>query len=320
VIWCFGNKKLIVKHVNAMVVIGMIYLPMFLFQLQWKTDIDTPSEPYSLLEFGNFVVGSVSHGILPLPRIPETLLLRKILAMALCCLLAVFWWRGRSDRNHQNHEAYRMNLVYLVLVSLFLLCFLFYANLIPSPRYSYPLLAVSVIVWGLLLDSTISTRKQNVMWISLLAIAMTSNVLSFRSLSKPGDAVRVSAFLKKEAKAGQPIFCFPSEMETMLARYDHGSGRLVPVVEKQRMDRFLFSDFDIPDEKVLQEYLDSELSQTEEFWVILLDDAINMSSCHHNCHLLDSYLESRFDETARFPFFGATAKQFRRKNEHGFQP
>jgi hypothetical protein len=313
-IWLTRDRKQIGKHFQAMVIIGCVYLPMFLYQLKLQTETDTPSESYRFGEFANFVIGSISHNIIPLARVPSTQGIRKLLTVGLSCILLFFWLKGnKTDAGRQNLSNYRTSLSYLILVSFFLLCFLYYANVLTSPRYSYPLVAASVIVWGLFLDSTLSSRWQSALWTALLITAIVSNAMSFSNLSKPGDLVRVSDLLRNQANADQPILCFPNEMETMLARYDHGPGRLIPVVEKQRMDRFLFSDLTIPDESLLQELLDRELATSVECWVIFLDDAIIMSPIRHNCAFLESYLEKHFDETGRFLFSGATVKRFRRK-------
>ncbi len=309
VLWMNGRSKEARQHLGTLVVVGIAYVPMFLLQLRSLKVKDIPGDDLGLFKSCSFVIGSLANNILPLPRIDTTLQWRAGLAimLAVACIwtIRIYW--------HQIASRQRFAWSYLATIAFLLTLFLVATNLRANPRYTYPILIASCIAWGQLTD--LIRRPSNVatFWIASLLLCLATLTHTYRPLCKTGDWVRVTRFLESHEKANQPIVVFISEVDTILRNYYRGPNVFVPIPTSQRMDRYRYADFDIPNEQTVQHLLDPVLTQVDGCWLVTNEGAINNSPSGYHQEYLYAYLNKEFEIVESTEFVDSKVSRFQRK-------
>lgn len=176
-----------------------------------------------------------------------------------------------------------------------------------------PLLATTLWAWGL---ATEFIRREWIVacvWNVTLAFCLGSLIHAYHPLCKSGDWVRVTQFLESHEDANQPIIVFTNEVDTILRNYYRGKNSVVPVPSPQRMDRFLYADFDIPSEQFVRELLDPILQDAHEIWLVTYDSGINDSPNQYHREYLDDYLSENFSLTEHAAFFESSVRRLTRR-------
>jgi hypothetical protein len=285
-----GRTKQTRQYFSILAATLLAYLPMLLLQWQSVKDKDVPGTAMNVPTSFAFIASSILYSVAPVPRLESTQWLRVTLGLIL--LTGVVWlvrerWKQIAARQRQVW-------IYLVATGTLLAVFLVAAQLRANPRYTYPIVLVSLLAWGKLTDLIRSPRLAISIWMVSLVFCIATLITTYASLCKTGDWIRVAQFLESRQEADQPIVVFTSEIDTILKHYYRGPNQLIPVPGPQRMDRFRYADFDIPSEQAVQDLLQPILSQVNTCWLVINEAAIRRSPTQYHQEYLIKYLSQEF--------------------------
>ena len=309
VLWISARSKEARQNFCMLAIAGSAYLPMFLLQLRSVKGKDIPGEALGFFKSFSFVAGSVVYDLGPIPRIESTLALRTVLSIVLIAIVA---WIIRLYYREITPKQ-RVAWSYLATTAILLAVFLVATKLRANPRYTYPVLVASLLAWGQLSDPI---RRQSIVvaiWSISLVFCIGTLVHDYRPLCKTGDWIRVTRFLESREEANQPIVVFISEVDTILRNYYRGPNLFVPVPGPQRMDRYRFADFDIPNDQAVQALLDPLLEQVDIFWLVTNEGAISFSPDGYHQEFLYTYLKKDFEILESTEFVDSKVSRLRRK-------
>ena len=297
------------QHFCSLVVVGVLFLPMFLLQLQNLQKKDTPAGEQSVLKAISFVIGSDAYHLGPVPRIDATLAFRAVLTIT---FVASFVWL--VARNWRDVSVLQTTVwSYCLAITCLLIVFVIVAKLLPNPRYTFPLLLATLVAWGKVTEFIRRESVVGVVWSLTLAMCFWTLADTYRPLCKSGDWIRVKNFLQSHEEKNQPIVVFISEVDTILRNYYRGPNSIVPVPGPQRMDRFLYADFDIASAEAVRELLHPVLQNCNECWLVTYDGGILISPHQYHREFLDKYLQENFDAEVRTEFFDSSVTRLRRR-------
>jgi hypothetical protein len=293
-----GRVKLARQHFFVLLVTLIAYLPMFLLQWQSVKDKDVPGIALNLPMSLAFIASSSLYSVLPIPRMDGTQWFRVGLGLILLAgVVRLFRWRWK-EINERQRQIWN----YLLATGILLALFLVAAQLRANPRYTYPIVLVSLLAWGKFTDLIRSPRLEATLWTTSFVFCLGTLIATHASLCKTGDWMRVARFLESRQNVGQPIVVFTSEIDTILSHYYHGPNPIVPVPGPQRMDRFRYADFDIPSEQSVHDLLTPILSQANTCWLVTNEVAIRRSPTHYHQEYLTTYLLQEFKITESMDF------------------
>ena len=202
---------------------------------------------------------------------------------------------------------------YLIVLTFLLALFLNATKLPNNPRYTYPLLFASLLAWGCISD--LFRRKSSVVivWIVSLLLCIGTAVDTYRPLCKTGDWIRAAEFLSSHEKENQPIVVFISEVDTIVRYHYRGCNIVVPVPGPQRMDRYHYADFDIPDARMVEQQLEPILKNVDGCWLLTNEAAISKHPNGYHLQYLMDYLERDFEVVESADFVDSKVRRWQRK-------
>ncbi|HUP79425.1 MAG TPA: hypothetical protein VM260_12815, partial [Pirellula sp.] len=206
-LWSSLRTKAALHHLSSLVIAGVVYVPMFLLQVRSLIEKDIPIDNLGFAKVLQFVVGTLTYNLAPMPRIDSTLMLRSGLAII---LVAIGSW---TIRLYWRQIAMRHRAVwnYLLAVACLLVLFLVATNLRTNPRYTFPIVIASLLAWGQLTDLIRNQSLVAAVWIASQICCFGTLTHTYSPLCKTGDWIRVS-WSHMKMQTNRLSFSFPKSI------------------------------------------------------------------------------------------------------------
>ncbi len=153
-----------------------------------------------------------------------------------------------------------------------------------------------------------SGRRAVLLWSALvMALSVFTLVRTYRPLAKPGDWVRVAAYLQAHEQHGEPIAVFEAENALPLAYYYGGPNRIVPIPHAVDFQRYDIRRFVIHDEAELR----AAVPVAGQFWLVTSGECTS-ANVQFGCHQLEDFVTQRYRIGSDAQFFGTRIRLLER--------
>jgi uncharacterized membrane protein len=148
-------------------------------------------------------------------------------------------------------------------------------------------------------------RSRAVLALTCMTVILSTITLfsTYRSLAKPGDWIRVNAYLHQHESPREPIVVFEAENALPLQYYYRGPNRIVPIPQGVDFRAYDVSRFVIHDEAQLHRVMPA----ATRLWLVTTD-ACHSANIAFGCGVLDSYVAQNYHVTSKAEFDGSTVR------------
>ncbi|MEO7658193.1 MAG: hypothetical protein ABIV48_01145, partial [Pyrinomonadaceae bacterium] len=162
--------------------------------------------------------------------------------------------------------------------------------------------------------ATFDNKKLIYGWLTMVILLnIGSFYVTYQSLAKPGDFIRVAEYLMENEAADQPVLVFHSDAKLPLSYYYKGPNPLVALPQENAFDVWDPRDNVLRDEAQLVDLINSQPNNPERFWLVH-DGWCAHGTLTFNCQLLEDVVAKYFDvESAQEFFEAANVRLLRRK-------
>ncbi len=133
----------------------------------------------------------------------------------------------------------------------------------------------------------------------VMALSLFTLVGNYRHLAKPGDWVRVAAYLRTHERPGEPIAVFEAENALPLAYYYGGPNRIVPIPHRVDFQRYDISRFVVENEAELQ----STVPAGRRLWLVTSGECAS-ANVRFGCNRLEDFVARRYRVGSDAQFLG----------------
>ena len=129
----------------------------------------------------------------------------------------------------------------------------------------YPLLLLLISLW------IMRFAGKNILhayFILLILVSAPYLVNQYRSLSKPGDWIRVANYITTHQSGNEPIFVYPSDIKFPLSMYQISPERMVPIPKEFNYQSYRLADLILQDEKTIDDIIASNTKANQNFWIV----------------------------------------------------
>jgi hypothetical protein len=135
-------------------------------------------------------------------------------------------------------------------------------------------------------------RTRAVIGWSCLSLAFAAVALwtTYSPLAKPGDWIRVNAYIRQNESAGEPIAVFQAENELPFLYYYRGPNRVTAIPRGVNFRRYDVADFVVRDEAQLDRTMPRS---AKGIWLITAGEC-SSANVQFGCGVLESYVGKRY--------------------------
>lgn len=123
-----------------------------------------------------------------------------------------------------------------------------------------------------------------------LAFAGAALWMTYAPLAKPGDWIRVNAYIRQHESAGQPIAVFQAENELPFLYYYRGLNRVTAIPRAVNFRRYDVADFVVRDEAQVDRAMPRS---TKGIWLITAGECTS-ANVQYGCGVIESYVAAHY--------------------------
>jgi hypothetical protein len=123
-----------------------------------------------------------------------------------------------------------------------------------------------------------------------LAFAATALWTTYSPLAKPGDWIRVNAYIRQHETAGQPIAIFQAENELPFLYYYHGPNRVTAIPRAVNFHRYDVADFVVRGEAQIDRAMPRS---AKGVWLITAGEC-SSANVQYGCGVVGSYVAKHY--------------------------
>lgn len=259
---CLRRKQTFFSYCSYMIIVGVSFIPMILLiadsqqVASWTDNTATQSgHIFFLAESLRTSFAAALLYLLPAKIGDPSPAFWRLLRLLFLASLLVFVLAYRRSIGPNSLAIW---IITLTISTLFFILFEIFTYLglndsIQHYRHTISLLIpvlFSVVAVFSLIQQERTRRTALTIWLSFtLLLNLTSINLTFSSLAKNGDYIRVASYLMENETPNQPILVFNPEVEMALSRYYKGVNRLIPLPKKEEFQTYDLSALTLESER-----------------------------------------------------------------------
>ncbi|MGB6985466.1 MAG: glycosyltransferase family 39 protein [Candidatus Aquilonibacter sp.] len=255
--------------------------------------------PDSPVQAAGTVVDILGHYVVPIHTFGRGALALVVMAAALVVLFIVL-------RSHLSRDGESLLLVITAFSSILLALGLYIEHIHVLNRHLAPLfLPIMLSMFALFTYIREPARARAVLaWASFsIAISLVGLAFTYYALAKPGDWIRVSAYLREYESSDQPIVVFEAENALPLGYYYHGPNRIVPIPNPVSFSSYSVSKFVVHD----QAQMAHVMPPAARLWFISAGECTS-ANIDFGCDVVENYLTKNYRVLSTASFYGATVR------------
>lgn len=255
--------------------------------------------PDSPFQAAGTVVDILGHFVVPIHTFGRGALALVVMAAALALLFVTL-------RSYLSRNGEPLLLVTTAFSSALLALGLYTEHIHVLNRHLAPLfLPIMLSMFALLTYIREPARARAVLaWTSFsIAISLIGLAFTYYALAKPGDWIRVTAYLRQHENPGEPIVVFEAENALPLGYYYHGPNRVVPIPGPISFSSYAVSNFVIHDRAQMARVMPPDA----RLWFIKAGECTS-ANIDFGCGVVDSYLTKNYRVLSTASFYGATVR------------
>ena len=153
------------------------------------------------------------------------------------------------------------------------------------------------------LREPIRGRAVSAIGAGVIALSLLALFFNYRHLAKPGDWVRVTAYLEQHERPGEPIAVFQAENALPLAYYYRGPNRIAAIPHAVDFKRYDVSAFVVRSTHDLQ----ASMPREKIFWLISAGEC-RSANVEFGCPVLEKYVGAHYKTLMDTSFFGSRVR------------
>ena len=155
---------------------------------------------------------------------------------------------------------------------------------------------------------SVSGRRAVLVWSALVAaLSLLTLARTYRYLAKPGDWMRVAAYLRIHERSGEPIAVFEAENALPLAYYYRGPNRVVPIPHGVDFRNYDISRFVIENDRELQ----ATVPGARRLWLVTSGQCAS-ANVQFGCDKLEGFVARDYRIASDAQFLGTRVRLIER--------
>jgi uncharacterized membrane protein len=147
-------------------------------------------------------------------------------------------------------------------------------------------------------------RRAVLGWLCIaIAASCVALVRTYSPMAKPGDWIRVAAYIRAHERPGEAIVVFEAENALPLAYYYSGSDRVVPIPHGVDFSRYDVTQFVIHNDRELE----NALPPASRIWMVTAGDCTSLN-VNFGCNRLERYVLQHYRVDSTATFYGARVR------------
>jgi|CXWL01.1.fsa_nt_gi uncharacterized membrane protein len=298
------------KYVLDMAIACVLFIPMLLViggQLGNVTgQLDTPM---SAPEVVKNVYQRIISLLIPVEWIPSEFVKRWSVRGVVVVVGVLF---VAKLVKHRKGEDVAIGVMVVVLATSFLFAISVVGPQLTETRHmSSMILPLAMIPFASL--ALLRNSRANFAWLGLiLTLSITSLVVTYSPLAKPGDFERVAQFLMANEQPDQPVLVFHADAVWPLRTYYKGQNQLVALPQENALEKWDPRNNVLKDEDQILSRINSIPDSPERFWLVH-DGWCAQGSLSFNCQLLEDAVKNHFIIESTETFLNPTTVRLLRR-------
>lgn len=157
------------------------------------------------------------------------------------------------------------------------------------------------------LDKRRASAAVTVWFVLAFAASSISIAATYSHLAKPGDWIRVNAYLRTREHVGQPIAVFEAENAPPFAYYYHGPNAVVAIPQAVNFRRYDVSRFVVTNQK-----LAATLPRTRQVWLITTGDC-RSANIDFGCATVEKFVAKNYIALSDAAFYKSRVRLLERR-------
>jgi len=320
---CLKRRHDFLSYCLHMIAVGVSFIPILFLAFRqsssWSDNaVSTASSDFSIIENIRFSFASALLYLLPAEigdSSPNSFRILRLLLLFFLCFLA-FLYRRAIESQHLGIWIITFSLSSIFFILFEFLTYLGVNDAVQHYRHTVSLLIpaiFSVMAVFSLIQSDRTRRNVLLAWLTFtLLLNLTSIYLTYGSLAKNGDYIRVASYLMKNEMHGQPILVFNPEVEMALGHYYKGVNQLVPLPEKEKFQTYDLNSLTLKDERQILDVLSKIPDHYQSIWLVTDRGAIEGQPAYvHSYQVLDEFVNKHYAIQLSQDFYGSNVKMLR---------
>jgi hypothetical protein len=137
-------------------------------------------------------------------------------------------------------------------------------------------------------------------------------IKNYYPLAKSGDYFRVSSFIEKNEKPGQPILAFSAQAAMVLAYYYHGVNTIIPIPQKIDYKEYDINKFVIRNEEEIINAISKSSSGFDGIWY-LKSAGFSYLDVDFNLQVIQEFIDKNYNVEIDRKFYDAELKLLKPK-------
>lgn len=300
--------KALRNYLVCMFCVGLLFIPQALnVSSQVAEHTTTVSARPGFVEAARYVSWQTRDMILPSDWEPLPDSSRWIWVVVGGLWLAL-GFRFRTLLRQPGHRACYGLIV--VMAGFYLMASQLMGNELLAARHIMPLFLPALLGTFFLAWEAGSRRGVAVWCLLILALSGTADWLRFHRLARQGDWKRVTAYIMRNERAGEPIVLFKAPAELGVRHYYSGTNALVPVPAPVTFDRLNVAGYVLHTSEEVSGPVEKAGPGHTGLWVVRYGTHSNRD-IQFGVEYLDAYLSAGYERVEFRKFSGTTVERYR---------
>ncbi len=321
---CLKRRREFLSYCLYMIPVVLSFIPMLLLASRQSSSWSDNAIPTAIIDLSiaeniKFSFASALLYLLPAEigdSSPNSFRLLRLLLLGFLSSL-VFIYRRSINSNHLGIWTITFLLSTTFFIAFEVFTYLGINDSIQHYRHTISLLipALFSVVSALSLVRSDRTRKNILLaWLAFtLSLNVVSIHLTYASLAKNGDYIRVASYLMKNETNGQPILIFNPEVEMALEHYYKGMNSLIPLPEKEKFQTYDLDSLTLKNEQQIVDSLSKIPGDYQNIWLVTDTGSIEGKPAYiHSYRVLDEFVSKRYSVQMSKDFHGSNVKMLRK--------
>lgn len=151
-------------------------------------------------------------------------------------------------------------------------------------------------------------ERATLVWSCVALLASTATLVqTYAPLAKPGDWVRVTAYLHRHERAREPIAVFEAENALPLAYYYTGPNRIVAIPRGVDFRRYDVTRFVLHDARDIE----AAVPPVQRLWLVTAGECAS-ANIQFGCSVLERFVAERYRVASDVSFYGSRVRLLQR--------